>query len=146
MTEEQLLTVNIEIPFASNRIAEIAYHVLRVDAEPRKTVVKEVAHKENCLVVKFQGTSSRQLRVGVNSLFENVSLISQTLENFGDNIILGVFAFIIYPSMGLIMTPNWSDLRTIKDEHSENNRKMIARKQSLRNMTPKNMRIKKYQN
>lgn len=32
---------------------------------------------------------------------------------------LAVFAFIIYPCMGLIMTPNINDSRTIKDAHSQ---------------------------
>lgn len=31
--------------------------------------------------------------------------------------VLTVFAFVIYPSLGLCMTPNVDDLRTLKDEH-----------------------------
>ncbi|KAK9718141.1 Transcription factor Pcc1 [Popillia japonica] len=86
MTEESLLTINIEIPFPSNRTAELAYHVLRVDAEPKKTIQKEVTHKEHLLIVKFQGSSSKQLRVAVNSVFENIILINETLDAFGDSI------------------------------------------------------------
>lgn len=32
-----------------------------------------------------------------------------------------VFAFFIYPSLGLCMTPNWDDLRTIQDLKSKRN-------------------------
>lgn len=30
--------------------------------------------------------------------------------------ILATFAFVIYPSMGFLMTPKWNDIRTIKDK------------------------------
>lgn len=33
--------------------------------------------------------------------------------------VLGLFAFVIYPSLGLIMTPSFDNIRTIKDKHSE---------------------------
>ncbi|KAI4464596.1 phosphatidylinositol n-acetylglucosaminyltransferase subunit p [Holotrichia oblita] len=185
MTEDSLLTINVEIPFPTNRTAELAYHVLRVDAEPKKTVQKEVTHKENLLIVKFQGSSSKQLRVAVNSLFENIALISETLDAFEHTpaptpnravygfilalsskllftiyvlwavipetwfeaigitylidrywaivipifllTVLGLFVFIIYPSLGLIMTPNWNDLRTVSDEYSDNKKNSIAK-------------------
>lgn len=35
--------------------------------------------------------------------------------------VLTVFAFVIYPSLGLCMTPNWDDLRTIQDLKSKRN-------------------------
>lgn len=41
--------------------------------------------------------------------------------------VLGLFTFIIYPSLGLIMTPNWDDLRTISDEYSDNKKISVAK-------------------
>lgn len=35
------IRVSIEVPFPTNRAAEIAYDVLRVDAEPKKGGVKK---------------------------------------------------------------------------------------------------------
>lgn len=35
--------------------------------------------------------------------------------------VLTIFAFFIYPSLGLCMTPNWDDLRTIEDLKSKRN-------------------------
>lgn len=35
--------------------------------------------------------------------------------------ILTVFAFFIYPSLGLCMTPDWNDLETIRDAKSKRN-------------------------
>lgn len=33
--------------------------------------------------------------------------------------LLALFAFIIYPSLGLMMTPDWNELKTIKDRCSD---------------------------
>lgn len=47
----------VEVPFPSARLAEIAYHVLRVDGEPKRSgVSKELIVKNNILeayVVKY---------------------------------------------------------------------------------------------
>lgn len=43
---------NVEIPFPTNRLAEISYHVLRVDSEPKRSgVQKELKLKDNVLLV-----------------------------------------------------------------------------------------------
>jgi len=82
--EQKLHTVNIDIPFPTPRLAEIAHEVLRVDAEPKRSgVKKELSFKENILHVKFSAELARQLRVAVNGFFENIILITQTIEFAG---------------------------------------------------------------
>lgn len=45
-----IITRNIEVPFPSARLAEVAYHVLRVDGEPKRSgVTKQLALKDNVL-------------------------------------------------------------------------------------------------
>ncbi|XP_018570277.1 uncharacterized protein LOC108910214 [Anoplophora glabripennis] len=84
MGDAHQLKINIEIPFQSNRIAEIAYDVLRVDKEPKRSgVTKNLSVKENILAVKFSTSLARQLRVAVNGFFEKLDLISETIEAFG---------------------------------------------------------------
>jgi len=77
-------SVNIDIPFPTSRLAEIAYEVLRVDTEPKRSgVTKGLALKENILHVKFTAALAKQLRVAVNGFFENIVLITQTIEFAG---------------------------------------------------------------
>lgn len=47
-----MIKVNIEIPFPTNRSAQIAYDVLRIDPEPKKGGVKKnLEINENILKV-----------------------------------------------------------------------------------------------
>jgi tRNA threonylcarbamoyladenosine modification (KEOPS) complex Pcc1 subunit len=81
------LTVDsdIEIPFPTKRLAEIAYHVLRVDTEPKRSgVKKEISFDDNILKVQFSAQLARQLRVAINGFFENINLIAETIEFVGE--------------------------------------------------------------
>lgn len=44
--------------------------------------------------------------------------------------VLTIFAFIIYPSLGLVMTPNVDDLRTIRDKHGAENKTSVKVKKT----------------
>lgn len=84
MGDAHQLKIDIEIPFQNSRIAEIAYDVLRVDKEPKRSgVTKDLSVKENILAVKFSAHLARQLRVAINGFFEKLDLITETVEAFG---------------------------------------------------------------
>ncbi|KYB27484.1 EKC/KEOPS complex subunit LAGE3-like protein [Tribolium castaneum] len=85
MADANNLKIDIEVPFPSERFAEIAYHVLRVEKEPKRSgVTKEITYHKNILHVKFSAQLARQLRVAVSSFFDNLNLMSETIEFAGD--------------------------------------------------------------
>lgn len=76
-------TVKLEVPFSSKRLAEIAYHVLRVDKEPKRSgVTKKLSFNENLLQLEFNG-GIKQVRVAVNGFFDKLYLMNQTIEFAG---------------------------------------------------------------
>ncbi|XP_022307097.1 EKC/KEOPS complex subunit LAGE3-like isoform X2 [Crassostrea virginica] len=83
MTEEKL-KVDLCIPFPSEKEAQIAYGTLSVDAEPKRGgVKKELKVKGNVLNVHFESLEARMIRVGVNSFFDHLNLVIETMEQFG---------------------------------------------------------------
>lgn len=83
-TMNKATTVNLEIPFPSNRTAEVAYHVLRVDIEPKRSQVdRQLTFNENILLCTFKG-QSKQIRTAVNKFFDKIDLILETIETFGE--------------------------------------------------------------
>lgn len=73
-----------EIPFPTAREAKIAYNSLKVDVELRRGgVVKILSCKENVLRAEFCAKETRLLRVSVNSFFDHLLLVTQTLDQFG---------------------------------------------------------------
>ncbi|KAK4879573.1 hypothetical protein RN001_007719 [Aquatica leii] len=84
LNEEKLHVVNLHVPFSSPRLAQVAFDVLRVDTEPKRSgVTKELYLNNNVVEVKFAGEIVRQLRTAVNSFFENLILILKTTECLG---------------------------------------------------------------
>jgi len=78
------LKVDLSVPFPSAREAEVAYQVLRVDKEPsRSGVTKTLTLNDNLLEVSFSGKEARKVRVGLTSFFDNLSLVTETIEKFG---------------------------------------------------------------
>ncbi|KAF7987736.1 hypothetical protein HCN44_003599 [Aphidius gifuensis] len=78
------LDVKISVPFPSSREADIAYQVLKVDAEPKRSGVKKIISVDNnILKVNFIGTEARKVRVGLTSFFDNLTLVSETMKEFG---------------------------------------------------------------
>lgn len=74
----------IKIPFPTPRHAEIAYDVLRLDAEPKRNfVTKTLLVEKHLLVVTFSGATAKNLRVGVTAFFEALVLSCETMDKFG---------------------------------------------------------------
>ncbi|GAB6026347.1 hypothetical protein CHUAL_012551 [Chamberlinius hualienensis] len=58
-----LYTASLQIPFRTNREAEIAYNTLVVDAEPKRSgVTKKLSVKTNILNINLSANEPRQLR------------------------------------------------------------------------------------
>ncbi|KAG8238053.1 hypothetical protein J437_LFUL018014 [Ladona fulva] len=75
---------SMNIPFPSTRDAAIAYDVLRVDAEPKRSgVTKTLIVENNSLKVTFSSKGAKQLRVAVHSFVDYLVLISETMAEFG---------------------------------------------------------------
>lgn len=83
MSENQY-KIEIEIPFETKRIAEIAYDVLKVDKEPKRSEVTKILQvKDTILIAKFSAKLAKQLRVALTGFFEKLDLISGTIEMLG---------------------------------------------------------------
>jgi len=78
------LKADLEIPFPSAREAEIALGSLSVDKEPRRSgVQRRFSVKDDVMHVHFEAQESRTLRVSINSFFEHVNLVCETMRTFG---------------------------------------------------------------
>lgn len=84
MTDSRSIVVSLTIPFPSRREAEIAFDVLRIDTEPKRSFIeKSLKLIDNQLVVEFNGEQAKNVRVGVTSFFESLILCCETLNQFG---------------------------------------------------------------
>ncbi|XP_063988817.1 EKC/KEOPS complex subunit LAGE3 [Diachasmimorpha longicaudata] len=80
----QNIDVSISVPFPTPRDAEVVYEVLNVDSEPRRSGVRRVLDIDgNVLNVQFTGEEARKVRVALTSFFDNLTLVTQTLMEFG---------------------------------------------------------------
>ena len=74
----------VSIPFLDERQATVAYNSLRVEVEPARSRVKRsLSVSGHSLVASFVAEDARSLRVSVNSFFEHVVLIADTIKQFG---------------------------------------------------------------
>lgn len=77
------MEMNVKIPFEDEKTATIVYNSLRVDPEPKRSqMVKEMKVEGNHLVVNFNCQEARTMRVSVNSFFDLLSLVLQTVDQF----------------------------------------------------------------
>ncbi|XP_044743103.1 EKC/KEOPS complex subunit Lage3 [Chrysoperla carnea] len=84
MMENKNYLIEVSLPFPNPRLAQIAFDVLRVDLEPkRSTAKKEFLVETNHLKLKLSAPDARQLRVALNGFFDNIKLILQTMELTG---------------------------------------------------------------
>ncbi|XP_041366042.1 uncharacterized protein LOC121381028 [Gigantopelta aegis] len=84
MNVKNEMSIDIKIPFPSERCAEIAYRSLNVDQEPKRGGVKRtLVFAENMLHVHFEASEARKLRVSVNSFMDHVILVTNTMDQFG---------------------------------------------------------------
>ncbi|XP_011144053.1 EKC/KEOPS complex subunit LAGE3 [Harpegnathos saltator] len=78
------LKINLSVPFPTAREAEVAYKVLLVDKEPaRGGVTKTLTLNDNILEILFIGKEARKVRVGLTSFFDNLLLVTETIQQFG---------------------------------------------------------------
>lgn len=84
MNDSSNIVVTLNIPFPSRREAEIAFDVLRIDTEPKRSFIeKSLKLIDNQLQVEFNGQQAKNVRVGVTSFFESLILCCETLDQFG---------------------------------------------------------------
>lgn len=77
-------TMDLTVPFPTLRHAEIAYNTLRVDKEPSRGGCKKTMKlHESQLIVQFVASEARVLRVASNSFLDHLTLVSETMEQFG---------------------------------------------------------------
>ncbi|KAF4613976.1 hypothetical protein D9613_007902 [Agrocybe pediades] len=77
-------TINVEIPFASNKHALIAKQAIEVDAELQPHAVKrELSVQDDKLIATFRTLTVRLARLTLNAFLENVDLVARTIEVFG---------------------------------------------------------------
>lgn len=78
------MEMKVSVPFATQRQAEIAYNSLRVEIEPSRSKVTRMMAVEGAnLVASFTASEVRNLRVSVNSFFEHLVLVTETIRQFG---------------------------------------------------------------
>ncbi|KAI8909110.1 L antigen family member 3 [Gorgonomyces haynaldii] len=70
--------LELEIPFPSNRLAEIALQVVQVDKEVN--VNRELKTRDNVFVIQLETEELKLLRTVVSSLLEHIDLIIQTMD------------------------------------------------------------------
>ncbi len=77
------MELNLEVPFNSEKHAEIAWNSLRVDPEPKRSgMTKELSVDGNVLKVRFSCIEARTLRVSVNTFFDLLNLVVKTMDQF----------------------------------------------------------------
>jgi len=75
--------MKVTVPFASQRHAEIVLNSLRVEVEPaRSKVSRSLAVEGPNLIASFTAYEARNLRVSVNSFFEHIVLVTETIREF----------------------------------------------------------------
>ena len=75
--------LSLKVPFESKESATIAWNSLRVDPEPKRSGVDKQLKVENQnLIVDFKCEEARTLRVSVNSFFDLLYLVVQTMDRF----------------------------------------------------------------
>ena len=78
------LTLRLEVPFESEKHAQIAFNSLRVDREPsRATTCRHLSLDATRLVAEIEAPDARSLRTAANAFLDLVVLVSKTLERFG---------------------------------------------------------------
>lgn len=77
------MDISVTVPFHSSELALLAYEVLSVDKELKRSGIqrKLEVNSEN-LIVKFHGESTKKLRVAVNSFIKNTLLVVKTIDQF----------------------------------------------------------------
>ncbi|KAG2188381.1 hypothetical protein INT44_001134 [Umbelopsis vinacea] len=74
---------HLEIPFPTPRLASIAQRTLSVDKELKVDQVKRILTANgDKLIVDFDCSSVKMLRVSATSFFEMLTMVTSTMEQF----------------------------------------------------------------
>ena len=80
------MEVSVDVPFGSEKQAEIVYKTLRVDPEPKRSqLVKELTLDGAVLRARFSCAEPTTMRVSVGAFFELLSLTAKTIQRFQDS-------------------------------------------------------------
>ena len=79
-----MMEFSMTVPFRTARHAEVAYDSLRVDPEPRRggRTERRMEVEGSLLRVEFTCAEAKTLRVSVNSFFDLLHLVNETIEQF----------------------------------------------------------------
>jgi EKC/KEOPS complex subunit PCC1/LAGE3 len=84
----EVLKAELSIPFVSARHANIALTTLSVDEEPRKELIQRKLHIDSAdptkLNINWTAKEAKLLRVSVNSFFEQLISIIDTINTFNN--------------------------------------------------------------
>ena len=74
---------SLKVPFESEEQATVAWNSLRVDPEPKRGGSSKILKVEGQdLIVDFKCEEARTLRVAVNTFFDLLYLVIQTMDKF----------------------------------------------------------------
>ncbi|XP_045131677.1 uncharacterized protein LOC123516447 isoform X2 [Portunus trituberculatus] len=83
-TNQSPAVVKIDVPYSSQREAEVVRNSLQVDKEPKRSESSKVfSIKENVLSVEIRSPDVRQLRTAVSSFMDLLHLATKTVNQFG---------------------------------------------------------------
>ncbi|TQS31966.1 hypothetical protein Golomagni_07736 [Golovinomyces magnicellulatus] len=73
-------SLHLQFPFPSARLASTALQSIQVDPELSSLVKRELTTSESTLLVHYQATTNRMLRVAVNSFMDSLKLVVEVME------------------------------------------------------------------
>ena len=75
--------LTLKVPFEDAKTATIVWNSLRVDPEPKRSEMTKTLQVEGSdLIVNFECKETRTMRVSVNSFFDLLSLVVDTIDQF----------------------------------------------------------------
>jgi len=78
-----MMELTLKVPFEDAKTAEIVWNSLRVDPEPKRSgMTKKLRVEGSDLIVDFECKETRTMRVSVNSFFDLLSLVVDTIDQF----------------------------------------------------------------
>ena len=77
----------LDFPLATDRHADTVYNTLRIDKEPKKTMLRTETLTGKTLHVRFEAEEAKDIRVAVESYIEKMNLILRTIQRFDPNLV-----------------------------------------------------------
>jgi len=78
-----MMEMTVRIPFENSKSADVVWNSLKVDPEPpRSQMTKQMRVEGTDLIVDFTCVEPKTMRVSVNSFFDLLNLVVQTMDRF----------------------------------------------------------------